>query len=103
MKAAANQRTCDKGHVYYKSSSCPVCPICAQQQKPDSGILAALAAPAPRALLSAGITHAKQLCTYTEAELRALHGMGPNALQKIAVMLDSMGLQLKQESGHPNK
>ena len=39
-----------------------------------------LAAPARRALASAGYTRLDQLANASEAEVRALHGMGPNAM-----------------------
>jgi len=43
-------RTCSKGHKYYKSSACPTCPTCEQENKPNSGFLSLLSAPARRAL-----------------------------------------------------
>ena len=39
-----------------------------------------LAKPAQRALAGAGITRLAQLARATDAELLALHGMGPNAM-----------------------
>lgn len=46
-----------------------------------------LAKPAQRALASAGITRLAQLARATDAELLALHGMGPNALRTIRAAL----------------
>lgn len=55
-----------------------------------------LAAPAQRALQSAGITSLKQLAKRTETELMQLHGMGPNALGKIREALKAQGLSFKE-------
>ncbi len=43
--AKGTLRTCKKGHQYYKSSDCPVCPICAAEEKPEEEILAVVGAP----------------------------------------------------------
>jgi predicted Fe-Mo cluster-binding NifX family protein len=40
-----------------------------------------LAAPAKRALAEASITSLEQLQTKLEAEILAMHGMGPNAMK----------------------
>jgi hypothetical protein len=42
-----------------------------------------LAAPARRALANAGIADFADLARIGEAELAALHGMGPNAMSKL--------------------
>src|SRR5690606_39615073 len=70
VKRKGTLRTCPKGHQYYKSSDCPVCPVCEAERKPAEGFLALLTAPARRALEGAGITSLKKLSTYTEAEDR---------------------------------
>jgi uncharacterized protein YdhG (YjbR/CyaY superfamily) len=54
-----------------------------------------LAAPAQRALASAGISDLKQLSKYREAEVAQLHGMGPNALDKLRAALKAQGLSFK--------
>lgn len=54
-----------------------------------------LAAPAIRALQGLGITKLEQLTGYTEAEIKNLHGMGPNALGKLKEALASRGLSFK--------
>jgi DNA-directed RNA polymerase alpha subunit len=56
-----------------------------------------IAAPAQRALQSAGITTLKQLTKITEAELSHLHGMGPNALSKLRQALAEKGLSFARE------
>ena len=88
-------RICSKGHQYYKSSSCPVCPICEKENKPDENILSVVGAPARRALEHAGIKTAKQLSRFTESELLQLHGMGPSSIPKLRSALASEGLSFK--------
>lgn len=55
-----------------------------------------LAAPAQRALASAGYTHLDRLAEVAEADLAKLHGMGPNALTKIREALTAKGLSFKK-------
>lgn len=43
-------RTCKNGHRYYKSSDCPVCPVCEEEKRPEEGFLSLVSAPARRAL-----------------------------------------------------
>ncbi len=52
---------------------------------------ASLAAPARRALGQAGITSLKTLARKTEAQVRALHGMGPNAIKTLKTLLRGDG------------
>lgn len=54
-----------------------------------------LAAPAQRALAGAKIANLSQLVRKTEAEVAALHGMGPNALGKLKEALKAKGLKFK--------
>jgi len=56
-----------------------------------------LAAPAQRALAGAGITSLKQLTRWSEADLKQLHGMGPNALGKLCQALADKGLSFKEK------
>jgi hypothetical protein len=51
-----------------------------------------LSAPAHRALAGAGIANLKQLSKFTEAEIKALHGIGPNALTQLRAALAARGL-----------
>ncbi|TVX93657.1 RNA polymerase alpha subunit C-terminal domain-containing protein [Paenibacillus agilis] len=88
-------RTCDNGHNYYKSSDCPSCPICAQENKPETGFLSLLSAPARRALEHHGITTVQQLATYREKEILSLHGMGPASLPKLRAALQESGLTFR--------
>jgi len=94
--ANKNLRTCDKGHQYYKSSDCPVCPICANNEKPSEGFMRPLAAPARRALERAGITTLVQLSKFSEKEILELHGMGPSSIPKLRKELYHSGLSFKK-------
>ena len=91
-------KTCDKGHQFYKSSDCPVCPICAAQEKPTSGFLSLLSAPARRALAQARISTLVELSQYSEAEILKLHGVGPKALPVLKQALDDAGLDFANQN-----
>lgn len=95
MTDEKQKRTCSKGHIYYKSSSCPVCPICEKERPISEGFLAALSAPARRALEHAGITDLKTLSTYTEAEILLLHGMGPSSIPTLKRALEAVDLEFR--------
>ena len=56
-----------------------------------------VAAPAQRALAGAGFSTLDQLSTATEAELAALHGMGPKALGILRAALQAQGLSFADE------
>ena len=56
-----------------------------------------LAAPAERALAGAGIKNLKHLSKFSEAEIKELHGMGPNALGKLRQALAEKGLSFATE------
>jgi len=51
-----------------------------------------LSAPARRALESAGLKTLQDLAGKSEAEVAALHGIGPNALKKLRSALEENGL-----------
>lgn len=55
-----------------------------------------LAAPAQRALQSAGITNLTQLTQVSEEELMQLHGMGKNALSTLREALKANGLSFRK-------
>lgn len=63
-------------------------------QKSESD-LPKIGAPATRALESVGITTLKQLTNVTEAELLALHGMGPKAVRILRETLQANGLSFR--------
>lgn len=93
---SATQRSCDKGHTYYKSSDCPVCPICEAQKPQTYTLWIGIAAPARRALASKGITHVDLLCQYTETEILKLHGMGKSTIPILKKSLEKAGKDFKK-------
>lgn len=93
--ATKTLKTCPKGHQFYKSSDCPTCPVCEQQNKPTSGFLATLSSPARNALLHQGIDTVEKLAAYTEKELLSLHGIGKASLPRFREALEAAGLQFK--------
>ena len=58
----------------------------------ESDLPAKLGAPAERALAGAGIKNLKHLSKFSEAEIKQLHGVGPNALGKLRQALTARGL-----------
>jgi hypothetical protein len=54
-----------------------------------------LAAPARRALTGAGYTSLEDLTRATESEVKALHGMGPNAMAALRAALAERGLSFR--------
>lgn len=67
-----------------------------KQSTRPSDDLPKLAAPAQRALASAGITSLRQLTRISEAELMQLHGMGQNAVGKLREALKANGLSFRE-------
>jgi predicted flap endonuclease-1-like 5' DNA nuclease len=66
-------------------------------KKKSESDLPSLAAPAQRALAGAGIKSLQQLTKWTEADLKNLHGMGPNAIGKLRQALTEQGLSFKNK------
>jgi DNA-directed RNA polymerase alpha subunit len=94
---AKNLRVCAQGHQYYKSSDCPVCPICENIRRPVEEMFSSVGAPARRALENAGIKTAQQLSKYTVEQLFKLHGVGPSSIPKLQNVLESQGLSFKRK------
>ena len=90
-------RICSKGHRFYKSSDCPVCPFCEGEKKPATGFLSIISAPARRALEGAGINTLTKLSKYSEKELLKLHGMGPSTIPKLKKALNQKRLSLAKK------
>jgi predicted RecB family nuclease len=90
-----SKTTCENGHVHFKTSDCPVCPICEQNKKPKDGFLSNLAAPARRALQNTGILTPEDLAKHTKKELLALHGIGPSSIPALEKTLFEVGLNFK--------
>lgn len=98
MKNTKEKRTCSRGHVFYKSSDCPVCPKCwsGYYRSENKGDLPdKLSAPAFRALLNAEIFSLKQLSKFSEKEVLALHGMGPSSIPILKNALKLKDLNFK--------
>jgi hypothetical protein len=69
-----------------------------KSKKKQAGDLPAkLGGPAERALANAGIKNLRQLTKFTEADIKQLHGVGPNALGKLRQALTEKGLSFKQK------
>lgn len=96
VTSKTTKRICFHGHIYLKSSSCPTCPTCEGIGKPHEGFLAQLSAPARRALMSKGIDSLNHLATYTEKQIRELHGIGPSSIPKLKNALATKGLSFKK-------
>ena len=64
---------------------------------PEKSDLPKLASPARRALAGAGITQLAQLTKMSEADLRQLHGIGPNAIRTLRLALQERGLSFLSE------
>ena len=67
------------------------------KRNPESDLPPKLGAPAERALANAGIKNLKQLAKFTEAEIKQLHGVGPNAIGKLRQALAEEGLSFAEK------
>ncbi len=63
-----------------------------------SDLPAKLSQPAQRALAGAGIKNLKQLTKFSEAEIKELHGIGPNAIEKLHLALKAKGLSFAHKN-----
>jgi hypothetical protein len=88
------QKTCVKGHVFEKSTDCPVCPKC-ESLRAGSSPFPKIGAPATRALENADVRSMGELENWSERDLLALHGMGPKAVRILREHLAAEGLSLK--------
>jgi len=64
----------------------------AAKKAPPASDLPKLAAPAQRALAGAGVTNLSKLSRMTEADVMALHGMGPNAMTTLKTAMKASKL-----------
>ena len=64
----------------------------AAKKAPPASDLPKLAAPAQRALAGAGVTNLSKLSRTTEADVMALHGMGPNAMTSLKTAMKASKL-----------
>ena len=60
--------------------------------QPESDLPLKLGQPARRALAAAGIQRLEQLTRFSENEVKQLHGIGPNALERLRQALSARGL-----------
>lgn len=96
MNTEKTWRTCKNGHRFYKSSDCPVCPVCEAGKKPQNGFLSLLAAPARRALENHAIQTIELLSNYSEKEIMKLHGLGKSSIPVLRAALAAKGLAFKE-------
>lgn len=89
-------KVCDKGHRFYKSSDCPVCPQCEKEHIADAKFLSLIAAPARRALERIGVNSVEKLSQFSEKEILEQHGMGPSTIPKLKKALKDAGLSFKK-------
>lgn len=61
----------------------------------ESDLPKGLASPARRALAAAGYSRLEQLSKVSEAEVKQLHGIGPNAIKQLSRALAAKGLSFK--------
>ena len=66
--------------------------------QPQGDLPVKLAQPAQRALAGAGIQNLKQLTKFSEAEIKQLHGIGPNALNQLRAALAAKGLSFADKN-----
>ncbi|MFD7437350.1 helix-hairpin-helix domain-containing protein, partial [Streptomyces sp. NPDC059861] len=62
---------------------------------PSVDLPAGIGKPATRALLGAGLATPEQVARRTQAELLALHGVGPKAVRILAEALQERGLAFR--------
>ena len=61
----------------------------------QSDLPAGLAAPARRALIRAGCWRLEHVAQLSEAQVKQMHGIGPNALQQLQQALETRGLRFR--------
>lgn len=88
------KKQCKKGHVFYKSSDCPVCPRCEKEKA--FGVFGDMGAPVRRAMENNNIKTLRQLAKLTENEVLGFHGVGPSAIPKFKNKLSKEGLSFKK-------
>lgn len=95
------RRTCPKGHIYYKNTDCPTCPVCEKNHmiyRPEN-FLTFLSAPARRGLENQGIDTLEKLSALTKVELLRIHGVGPASLPKLQQALSEVKLKFQESPG----
>jgi len=93
-------KICARGHRFYKSSDCPVCPICWKgyyRREAQSDFPEKIGAPALRALQNAKIKNLRTLARWSENDVADLHGMGPKGIRLLKQALREQGLSFKKK------
>jgi len=67
------------------------------EQERESDLPLKLSAPARRALDGAGCTRLEEVSKLSEKEIRELHGVGPNAVEKLRQALHDHGLTFAED------
>jgi hypothetical protein len=99
MQKKGKWKVCSRGHKFYKTSDCPVCPKCWSgyyKKQLLSDFPKNLGAPALRGLLNAKIKNLKALSKWKEEDVKKLHGVGPNAIGKLKAALKTKKLSFKK-------
>ncbi|UBM60253.1 hypothetical protein LAG90_06305 [Marinilongibacter aquaticus] len=91
------KKECEKGHVFWKSSDCPSCPVCEKEREVDQEFLRVLSAPARRALESEGIATLLQLSQCKASDLLNLHGFGPSSVPKLKKVLSEHNMAFRED------
>lgn len=58
-----------------------------------------IAAPAKRALAAAGVTSVADLARFTEAEVKAWHGIGPRVMVALNALMNEQDVSYRRERG----
>ncbi len=98
MKNLRKLIICSRGHKFYKSSNCPVCPKCwpGYRKKLQSDFPKNLGGPALTALKNNKIKKLSDLNKYDEKQISGFHGIGPKALSIIKVAMKSKKIFLRK-------
>jgi uncharacterized protein YdhG (YjbR/CyaY superfamily) len=91
----STKKRCPNGHAYFKSSTCPTCPVCEAQKKSPDNFMQGLSAPAQRALKNKNINTLQLLSNFTEKEVLAWHGIGKASIPKLKIALAKENLSFK--------
>jgi hypothetical protein len=89
------QKTCNNGHLFYKSSDCSTCPICEKEKRPQDGFLSLLSAPARRSFQNEGIDSLIKVSQKSIKEILALHGVGNATIPTLEKPMKEVGLTFK--------
>ena len=65
---------------------------------PQEDDLPKLSAPARRALATLNIYRLEQVTAFSEAEIKKLHGMGPNGIERLRRALAERGLSFAEKN-----